>query len=44
VNVLYLDGHVEFSKYANVGGNFPANGAGINFHHGMHRNAGHHGM
>ncbi len=42
VNVLYLDGHVEFSKYSNLGGKFPANGAGINFHHGMHRNAGHH--
>ena len=40
-NVLYLDGHVEFIRY--VGdreGDFPMNGAGINFHHGMHHHSG----
>ena len=40
LNVLYLDGHVTFNKYDDANGIFPANGAGINFHHGMHRNAG----
>jgi prepilin-type N-terminal cleavage/methylation domain-containing protein/prepilin-type processing-associated H-X9-DG protein len=40
VNVLYLDGHVDFRKYDDAEGEFPANGAGINFHHGMHRHAG----
>jgi len=39
LNVLYLDGHVTFVKYSNDG-EFPASGAGINFHHGMHRHAG----
>ncbi|MCL4217560.1 MAG: hypothetical protein KJ052_11240, partial [Candidatus Hydrogenedentes bacterium] len=38
-NVLYLDGHVAFLHYAEDGA-FPANGTGINLHHGMHRHAG----
>jgi prepilin-type N-terminal cleavage/methylation domain-containing protein/prepilin-type processing-associated H-X9-DG protein len=38
-NVLYMDGHVAFLRYSEDG-EFPANGAGINIHHGMHRNAG----
>jgi hypothetical protein len=41
-NVLYLYDHVEFSRYDDASGEFPANGAEINFHHGMHRHAGHH--
>lgn len=36
-NVLYMDGHVGYTRYAELG-EFPANGAGINVHHGMHRN------
>jgi prepilin-type N-terminal cleavage/methylation domain-containing protein/prepilin-type processing-associated H-X9-DG protein len=40
LNVMYLDGHVTFNRYDDIDGIFPANGAGINFHHGMHRNAG----
>lgn len=43
LNVLFLDGHVEFMQYNDHAGVFPANGAGIQVHHGMHRNAGHHG-
>ncbi len=39
-NVLYLDGHVQFLRYIGDDGTFPVNGAGINIHHGMHRNAG----
>lgn len=39
-NVLYLDGHVEFLRYVGNDGAFPVNAAGINIHHGMHRNAG----
>jgi prepilin-type N-terminal cleavage/methylation domain-containing protein/prepilin-type processing-associated H-X9-DG protein len=39
-NVLYMDGHVEFTKYVpgNIGG-FPVNEAGILFHEATH---GHH--
>ncbi len=39
-NVLYMDGHVAFVRYIGDDGEFPVNGAGINIHHGMHRNAG----
>lgn len=41
-NVLFLDGHVEYIRWGSeLEGRFPLNGAGINFHHGMHRHAGH---
>lgn len=36
LNVLYLDGHVSFLRYS-PDGEFPANGAGVNIHHAMHR-------
>ena len=39
LNVLYMDGHVEFLRYEEFG-DFPASGAGINFHHAMHHHAG----
>lgn len=42
-NVLYLDGHVEFLKYAGEFGNtFPVNGGGIVFHKLSHRHEGSH--
>jgi prepilin-type N-terminal cleavage/methylation domain-containing protein/prepilin-type processing-associated H-X9-DG protein len=36
LNTLYLDGHVDYLRYEEAG-EFPANGAGINVHHAMHR-------
>lgn len=39
-NVLYLDGHVSFIKYApGDAGEFPFNAAGINLHKAIHRNS-----
>ena len=39
LNVLFLDGHVEFLQFDAEAGVFPANAAGLNLHHGMHRHA-----
>ena len=39
-NVLYMDGHVEFSKYGNGQGHFPMNEIGIRFGMTIHMNAG----
>jgi len=39
-NTLYLDGHVEFIRYASGdAGEFPFNMAGINLHKAIHRNS-----
>jgi prepilin-type N-terminal cleavage/methylation domain-containing protein/prepilin-type processing-associated H-X9-DG protein len=42
-NVLYLDGHVSFSKYAGpLGGEFPVNMGGVIIHEATHEHDHHH--
>lgn len=40
VNSVFMDGHVEYMKYDELEGDFPANWGGIRFHEGMDKYTG----